>query len=69
MQDVTPWNIKRLRDKGKSDEEIAHILGCDIGRIKITVDTQQDPEWVKKRDELEHKPVGSRSPAFGIWKK
>ena len=67
MNGLTKNSIKRLRDKGLSDEEIAHVFGCDIGRVKIVFQNGDDPELVDKPDNLSHKKTGSRSPAFGKW--
>lgn len=42
--------VKELQLKGKSPEEIAHILGTDVGRVRVVMNGGDDPD----RDEDEY---------------
>ena len=46
--------VKQLRHTGRTQEEIAHIIGTDVGRVRIVMAGGADPEY----DTADYNPLG-----------
>ena len=62
--------VKQLRHTGRTQEEIAHIIGTDVGRVRIVMSGGADPECdtadyntLGRFEEEKDGPLGESDPA------